>query len=70
MLHLTQRLAQTQELQQICTVCGGQLGGIDPQPQAHFASKYSGCPCCGRKVGNPLDKNYQARARRYMKRNK
>lgn len=70
MPHLTQQPAQVQELQQICNVCGSQLGGTDYQPQAYIASKYSGCPCCGRKVGNPLDRNYQARARRYIKRNK
>ena len=55
-------------LQQICSVC---RAPHDSQPElrskAGFRSKYSDCPCCGKRVESPTDRNYQARARRWIK---
>lgn len=59
-------IQQTQVVE--CSVCGSHE--TTDVSKATYSGKYSDCPCCGRRVGDPSNKNYQARARRWNKEHK
>ena len=56
-----------QSIHLICDVCKKPYDSPFVSEPTNSKSKYSLCPCCGREVQDPKDKNYQVRARRHFK---
>ena len=62
-------------IQQVCSVCRIPSESpvhrhTDMHSTAPYRGKYTDCPCCGKRVEDPRDRNYQARARRWKRKKK